>query len=186
MLNNCLSKNQKHNYGTSVCMNIISIMFLLHNTGIQGFSDIEEYIIGAAHGLDTLNFLSEVLFIFVLLTLWLMILIFVLVLCTDIDFDIDGIKKKVGTLLYTLIAFLLIVSIIMDVGNIVYSFYIASQVYEKFDKFQQGQVNCTSSVYYSPFVFGIFFFNYIFVDIGLVLLVCFWFIFDFRNSVLYY
>ena len=70
----------------------------------------------------------------------------------------------------------------MDVGNIVYSFYIASQVYGQFDEFQQGQVNCSSSVYYSSFVFGVIVCNYIFVDIGLVALVCFWFIFDFHNS----
>ena len=109
---------------------------MLYNIGIQDFVDIEECRIGAANSLDALNFSSGVLFIIVLLTLLLMILIFLLILCTDIDFGIDGIKKKVGTILYHLIAFLLIVSIVMDVGNIVYSFYIASQVYGQFDEFQ--------------------------------------------------
>ena len=108
---------------------------MLHNTGIQEFSDIEECRIGATHSLDALNFSSGVLFIIVLLTLLLMILVFLLILCTDIDFGIDSIKKKLGTILYHLIAFLLITSIIMDVGNIVYSFYVASQVFGQFDEF---------------------------------------------------
>ena len=70
----------------------------------------------------------------------------------------------------------------MGIGDIVYSFYVASQVYGQFHEFQQGQVNCSSSVYYSSFVSVIIVFNYIFVDIGLVVLVCLWFIYDFRDG----
>ena len=73
-------------------------------------------------------------------------------------------------------------SIIVGIGDVVYSFYIASQVYGQFEEFQQGQVNCSSSVYYSSFVSVIIVFNYIFVDIGLVILVCLWFICDFRDG----
>ena len=174
-------KNFYYNYVVLQCILITLCTCYITCTGIRNFADIEECAIGAAHSLDALNFLSGLLFIVVLLTLLVMILIFLLILCTDIDFRIDGIKKKVGTILYHLITFLLIVSIIMDVGNIVYSFYIARQVYGQFDEFQQGQVNCSSFVYYYSFVFGVIVFNYFFVDIGLVVLVCFWFIFDFRN-----
>lgn len=69
----------------------------------------------------------------------------------------------------------------VGIGDIAYSFYVASQVYGRFDGFQldQGQANCSNS--YSLFVLGANIFNYIFVEIGLVVLFCLWFIFDFRE-----
>ena len=82
--------------------------------------------------------------------------------------------KQVGTLLYHSVTVLLIVSIIVGIGGIVYSFYIASQVYGQFDEFQQGQVNCSSSTYSLV--------SFIFVNIGLVVLVCLWIIYDFRDG----
>ena len=42
------------------------------------------------------------------------------------------------TLLHYLDAFLTIVCMVIGFGDIVYSFYIASQVYGQFDEFQQG------------------------------------------------
>ena len=66
-------------------------------------------------------------------------------------------------------------SIILCIGDIVYSFYIASQVYGEFDEFQQGQVNCSSSVYYSSFVSVIIVFNYVFVVIALIALLYLWY-----------
>ena len=65
-------------------------------------------------------------------------------------------------------------SIVVGLGDIAYSFYIASQVYGQFDEFQEGQVNCSSSVYYSSFVLVVIVFLYISVEIGLVVLLCLW------------
>ena len=134
---------------------------------------MEECTVSEADASD--NFLSGLLFIIVFLTL-------LLVLCTTIKYGIDGIRRElhVGITLRYLIVFLLIVSIIMGIGDIVHSFRVTSQVYRKLlDGFQQqGQVNCSSSTYYSLVVVV---FNYIFVEIGLLLLLCFWFIFDFHN-----
>ena len=95
---------------------------------------------------------------------------------------LEYINSEVATLLYRSVTVLLIVNVIMGISNTVYSFYVASQVYGQFEEFQQGQVNCSSSVYYSSFVSVIIVFNYIFVDIGLVILVCLWFICDFRDG----
>ena len=69
---------------------------------------------------------------------------------------------------------MIVSTIIIGISDTVYSFYIASQVYGQFEEFQQGQVNCSSSVYYSSFVSVIIAFNYIFVSIGLVVVVCLW------------
>ena len=136
-------------------------------TGIQGPANIDKCAIGAAHSLQTYNFLSEVFFVVVFLTLLLVVLI------------LTRLLKQVGTLLYHSVTVLLIVSIVMGIGDIVYSLYVASQVYRQFDEFQQGQINCSSSVYYSSFVAGIF------ADIGLVVLVCLWIICDFRDIQLF-
>ena len=120
--------------------------------------------------MDAFNFISGVFFAIVFLTL------------VPVSLTLTRLLKKVGTVFYYSVAVLLIVSIVMGIGDIVYSFYAASQVYGQFDEFQQGQVNCSSSVYYSSFVSVIIVFNYIFVDIGLVVLVCLWFIYDFRDG----
>ena len=45
----------------------------------------------------------------------------------------------------------LISTAILGLGDIVYSFYIASQAYGQFDEFQQGQVS-TSPVHYTSFI----------------------------------
>ena len=114
------------------------------------------------------NFISGLIFIITLL----------LVLFIKINYSN---KSDLGATLYYLITFLLIVSIIMGIGDIVHSFHIASQVYgQLFGDFQQqSQVNCSSYVLYSLFVSVIIVFNYIFVEIGLVIILCFWFIFGF-------
>ena len=133
-------------------------------TGIRGFANIEECAIGAAHSLDAFNFLSGLLFAVVFLTV---LIFFLIQLCFR--------HKNIGTSLYYSIISLLIVSIILCIGDIVYSFYIASQVYGEFDEFQQGQVNCSSSVYYSSFVSIIIVFNYVFVVIALIALLYLWY-----------
>ena len=78
--------------------------------------------------------------------------------------------SKESTVLHYLGAILMIVCVVIGIGDIAYSFYIASQVYRRFDEFQQGQVNCSSSVYYSSFVSVVIVFNYIFVEIALAVL----------------
>jgi ABC-type multidrug transport system permease subunit len=75
------------------------------------------------------------------------------------------------------------VSIIIGLGDIAYSFYIASQVYGQFDEFQQGLVNCSSPTYYSSFVSVVIIFLYISVEIALVVLLCLWLILDFRYRI---
>jgi hypothetical protein len=139
-------------------------------TGVRGFANIEECAIGAAHSLDAFNFLSGVLFAVVFVTLSLAFLI------------LTRIMNKVGTLFYHSVTVLLFLSIVLGLSDIVYSFYIASQVYGQFEEFQQGQVNCSSLVYYSSFVSVIIVFIYTFVDIGLVVLVCLWLICDFHDG----
>ena len=130
---------------------------------------MEECAIGAAHSLDAFNFLSGVLFAITFVTLLLIVLYRSLNILQS-----PMIIKLEETLFYS-IPVLMIVIIIMGTGDIVYSFYIASQVYGQFEEFQQGQVNCSSSVYYSSFVSIIIVFNYIFIDIGLFVAVCLWF-----------
>ena len=68
----------------------------------------------------------------------------------------------------------MIVCMVIVFDDIVYSFYIASQVYGQFDEklFQQGQVNYSSSVYYSSFVSVVIVFNYIFIEIALAQVSC--------------
>lgn len=82
-----------------------------------------------------------------------------------------------------LIAFLLVVSIIIGFCDIVYSFYIASQVYGQFDKFQQGLVNCSSSVYYSSFVSIVIVYLYVIVEVGFAVFLFIWLKIDFRGRI---
>ena len=84
------------------------------------------------------------------------------------DFDESTTLSKPANVLYYLMFILLIISIFMGFCDIVYSFYIASQVYGQFNEFQQGLVNCSSSVYYSSFVSVVIVFNYPFVVFGLI------------------
>ena len=71
----------------------------------------------------------------------------------------------------------------MGFCDIVYSFYIASQVYGQFDEFQQGRVNCSSSVYYSSFVSVVIVFLYIYIEVGLALFLILWLKIDFRGRI---
>ena len=127
--------------------------------------------------MEAFNFLSGLLLIIVVLTL-------LLVLYAEMKYGIDGTRRKlhVGITLHYLIVFLLILSTVMVIGDVMHSFRVTSQVYKQvLDDFQQqGQVNCSSSAYY-PLFTSVVAFNYIFVEIGLLLLLCFWFIFDFHN-----
>ena len=124
---------------------------------------MEECTIGAAHSLDAFNFLSGVFLAVTFVTVPLASLMLII-----------HINRRVRTLLHHSITILLIVSIIIGISDTVYAFYIASQVYGQFDEFQQGQVNCSSSVYYSSFVSVIIVFNYIYIIIGLIVAVCLW------------
>ena len=90
---------------------------------------------------------------------------------------------KRAIILRYLVVFLLIVSIIMGFGDIVYSFYIASQVYGEFDEFQQGQINCSSPVYYSSFVSVVIVFLYIIIEIVLSILLCLSFVVDYNSRI---
>ena len=116
------------------------------------------------------NFLSGLRFI----------LILVLVRYNEIKYGANAIRSKLGAsvLLYYLTGFLLIVSIIVGISDIAHSFHTVSQAY---GQLEHGQVNCSSSVYYSLFVSVVIIFNYIFVEIGLVILLCVWFILNFCN-----
>ena len=75
--------------------------------------------------------------------------------------------SQLARTMHGLVIFLLVLTFILGLGDIVYSFYIASQMYGQFDEFQQGQVNCSSPVYYSSFVSV---FLYVFVELGTALL----------------
>ena len=123
--------------------------------------NLEDCAIGAAHTLDSFNLLSGFYFIIVFLTV-------LLVLYFAIKHEFGGhTSTKPATVIRRLILFLFIVSIIVGFCDIAYSFYIACQVYGQFDEFQEGQVNCSSTVYYSSFISVVIVFNYIFVEIGL-------------------
>ena len=65
-----------------------------------------------------------------------MLLTLVLVLYAKMKYGTNGTRSKLATFLYDLIAVLLIMSIIMGICDIVYSFHIANQVYgQLFDEF---------------------------------------------------
>ena len=139
--------------------------FFILYIAIQGFINLENCANSAADSLN--NFLSGLLFI----------LILVLVRYTEIKYSANAIRSKLGAsvLLYYLTGFL-IVSIIVGISDIAHSFHTVSQVY---GQLEHGQVNCSSSAYYSLFVSVVIIFNYIFVEIGLVILLCVWFILNF-------
>ena len=137
---------------------------------------MEECAIGAVHSLDAFNFLTGFFFFVVFVTV-LVVLYFMLR-------HLGGALSKESTVLHYLGAILMIVCVVIGIGDIAYSFYIASQVYGRFDEFQQGQVNCSSSVYYSSFVSVVIVFNYIFVEIALAVLVILWLKIDFRGRFL--
>ena len=96
---------------------------------------------------------------------------------------IGGTSSKLATALRYIIAILLIVSTIVGLCDIIYSFYIASQVYGQYDEFKQGQVNCSSSVYYSSFVSVIIVFLYIYVEAGLAIFLIIWLKIDFTGRI---
>ena len=122
---------------------------------------LEKCEIGTDHSLDTFNLLSGFYFITVFLTV-------LLVLYFAVKHEFGGhTSSNLTTVIRYLIFFLFMVSVIMGFCDIIYSFYIASQVYGQFDEFQQGLVNCSSPVYYSSFVSVVIVFLYIFVEIGL-------------------
>lgn len=125
--------------------------------------------------MDAFNFLTGLLFAVVFAT--------VLVIVIFITKYLGGTSSKLATALRYIIAFLLIVSTIVGFCDIVYSFYIASQVYGQFDEFKQGQVNCSSSVYYSSFVSVIIVFLYIYVEVGLAIFLIIWLKIDFTGRI---
>lgn len=145
-----LSQNEKHHNSANTII------------GIRGFLHLEECDIGAHHSLDTFNLLSGAYFITVLLTV-------VPVLYFAIKHEFGGhMQSNLTSVIRNLIFFLFMVSIIVGICDIVYSFYIASQVFGQFREFQQGLVKCSSLVYYSSSVSVVIVFNYIFVEICLV------------------
>ena len=99
-----------------------SDLFIL---GIREFANLEECGIGALHSLDAFNFLTGLLFVIVFVTALVVVFLFLGVT-----------TSKLATVLRYLIAFLLTICVIIGFCDIVYSFYIASQVYGQFDEFQ--------------------------------------------------
>ena len=89
-------------------------------------------------------------------------------------FKIAYTGNKLTMIIYRLITFLLILTMIVGIADIAYSFYIASQVYGQLDEFQQGHVNCSSPVYYSSFVSAVIAHLYIIVEIGLAVILYVW------------
>ena len=139
------------------------------HAGIRGFANLEDCAIGAVHSLDAFNFLSGLLFLIVIVAL-------LLVMYFKTKHGLNNLKSdalsKSESVLYYLMFILLIISMIMGFCDIVYSFYIASQVFGQYDEFQEGQVNCSSSVYYSSFVSVVIVFNFTFVLFGIALFLC--------------
>ena len=75
---------------------------------------------------------------------------------------------------------MLIVSITVDTDIVYNSLYVISQVYGQFDEFQQqGQVNCSSFIYYCLFELVAIVLNLIFVEITLISLLYSWLTRDF-------
>ena len=138
-------------------------MHLIH-TGTRGFLNLNNCAIGALHSFDAFNFLSGVYFILVLLSIVLTPAFY----CSSLAYR----GNKLALTIHGLVIFLLISTAVLGLGDIVYSFYIASQVYGQFDEFQQGQVNCTSPVYYTSFISVVIVLLYIIVELGLGLLIC--------------
>ena len=131
--------------------------------GIQGILHLEECDIGAHHSLDTFNLLSGAYFITILLTV-----LPVLYFAIKHEFGGHSQSNSVTSVIRQLIFFLFMVSMIVGICDLGYSFYIASQVFGQFREFQQGLVKCSSLVYYSSSFSAVMVFNYIFVEICLV------------------
>ena len=140
-----------------------SYLCMYNYLGIRGLTNFEECAIGASHSLDAFNLLTGVLFALVFVT--------VVVLVSAVMFRLYYGGRRPT---YHLVTMLLILTMCFCFGDIVYSFYIASQVYGQFDEFKQGQVNCSSPVYYSSFVSVITVHLYIIVEIGLAVLLYVW------------
>ena len=138
-------------------------VYVPNYSGIRGLTNLEECAIGALHSLDAFNLLTGVLFVLVFVTVIVLISGIILRMCY-------GGRRPI----YHLVTTLLILTMCFCFGDIVYSFYIASQVYGQFNEFKQGQVNCSSPVYYSSFVSVVIVHLYIIVEIGLALLVYAW------------
>ena len=134
---------------------------------------MEECAIGAVHSLDAFLFLTGLFFITVFLVVSL-IVYFMIKHC-------GGAESQEATVLHYLVPILVIMSVVVGIGDTLYSFYIASQVYGQFNELQQGQVSCSSPVYYLSFVSVMIVFNYIFVEIALVVFTVFWLKIDFRG-----
>ena len=90
-------------------------------------------------------------------------------------------QSKEVAILHYLFNILVIVSVVIGIGDTVYSFYIASQVYGQFNEFQQSQVDCSGPVYYLSFISVLIVFNYIFVEIALFVFAVFWHKIDFHG-----
>ena len=117
--------------------------------------------------MDAFNFLTGVLFVIVIFTAPVLLYFYI-----NHAFKDDWSTQ--ANISHNLIAFLFIVIIVIGFCDIVYSFYIASQVYGQFDEFQEGLVNCSSPVYYSSFISVVIIFLHIFVEVGLIVLLFFW------------
>ena len=143
--------------------------------GIRGFANLEECAIGALHALDAFNFFTGLLFATVFAV--------VLVILFYMIKYLGGTTSTLSKVLRPVIGVLLVVSIIMGFCDIAYSFYIASQVYGQYDEFQEGQVNCSSSVYYSSFVSVVMVFLYIYVEVGLAIFLFLWLKIDFSGRI---
>ena len=146
------------------CLDVYTDLIVMHicmiHTGIRGFLNLEDCAIGALHSFDAFNFLSGVYFILVLLSI---VLTPAYYLCSSLAYR----GTKLALTIHGLVIFLLISTVVIGLGDIVYSFYIASQVYGQFDEFQQGQVNCTSPVYYTSFISVVIVFLHVVVELGL-------------------
>ena len=145
------------------CLDVYTDLIVMHicmvHTGIRGFLNLEDCAIGALHSFDAFNFLSGVYFILVPLSLVLTLAFY----CCNLAYK----WNKLALTMHGLVFFLLISTVVIGLGDIVYSFYIASQVYGQFDEFQQGQVNCTSPVYYTSFISVVIVFLHVVVELGL-------------------
>ena len=147
---------------------VIKFLHAPNNIGIGGFMSSEECEISAAHSLDAVNLLSGFFFVIMFLTVSLIVHFM-------IRYGLGGVTNKLASVLRYLILSLFTMGIVMGIGDAANSAYIASQVYGKYhNEFQQGQVNCSSLVYYSSFVSVVLAFNYMVtvVEIGLAIFLC--------------
>ena len=148
----------------TLCWFSICASYVCMFVGIRGLLDLEECAIGALHSLDAFNLLTGLLFLLVFVAVVIFTSAFIYELCY-------GGKRKPT---HHLITSLLILAMYFCVCDIAYSFYIANQVYGQYDEFQQGQVNCSSPVYYSSFVSVVIVHLYVIVEIGLGFLLYWW------------